>query len=1031
MRSLISEFQAHVHAHPNSLACADSNESLSYRDLDERSTKLALSLQAMGCGRGIIVGLMFPRSVSFVVGALGIMKAGSAYLPLDPDYPPSRLAFMTGDSGVPVVLSEDWAAPGKSGMDARIVSLRVCISNGMSSLAGPGWQDRTEPRDACYVIYTSGTTGRPKGVIVEHRNLTNLVRARGGFPAIGRADRVLQFSSVSFDASVFEIWLTLSAGAALQIPDRDDCIGPRLLDTIERLGVSVAVLPPALLSALQPRRIASFRCLLSAGDVLTRKTALRWSQVVEVWNGYGPTEATVCSATARFDPAEDGNTVPLGRPIDGAEIYILDASGNNVPAGEVGEICIGGRGVSRGYVGVGPAGENRLAPSPFTTAGGERIYRTGDLGAWRADGQLDFRGRADRQVKIRGFRVELDEVEALLGSLHGVREVAVLVRDPQGLGTSKELAAFVVPSNSGCDASGIRSSARRVLPDFMLPAHIAFIDRIPVTPAGKHDLKSLAELVPGAAPRARAAEECPLPSAGLDRPTSVVLGHWRAVLHRQDIGPGDNFFELGGESLKATMLLCAYLDEGYELTHSQLLMNPTVLGQAALLQARREVSASETAQPPGAHLPLSPQQLQIWMLEKLFPARNAYISQALVHVRSMMDAEVLQRALSQLIERHDVLRLAVMEADGVPYQSIDPAPGAVLEVVSVPGSDPSSRQAAVANFLRRHRDTRFDIGRAPLARWHLLQYEDGTCSLLQTEHHLIHDGWSTVLLLQDLASVYSELSDGRSVMARKFGFYAAYSLRADHERAQRLQSVERVVQMLAGAPELSTLRECGEPSRTGAGEGEIYYTQVSGDLAADLLGEAKRCAVTRFAIFLAAFALAFREITGQTDFVYGCGVANRRRSADWETAGMFVNVVPVRITMGEDSSPPEVLAECFRMLAFAQENSDAPLMDIVKRVGGPRSLRINPVYQIILSSQDADPGELKFGPGNPGTLEEILGDGAKADLTVISFAGSGAGSARREGIRYAWQFDRGVISADVVRYLADRAGKYQKAFVQG
>lgn len=1021
MSGFIELIQYWVRAQPDSLACADDRRSLSYGELDVLSSLLASNLRTSGVSRSAVVGILLPRSVDFIVSILATIKAGAAYLPLDLGYPADRLTFMMEDSGASTLICDDENQDLAATLGVDTLSSTTYMSMPTQRLAGTRhnrFAADIKPNDACYLIYTSGTTGKPKGVVVEHRNLDHMLAACGGIPELGPNDRVMQFSSVSFDASVFEIFLALTAGASLLIPDRDTCLGPSLIDTINRLEITVAVLPPSLLAAVLPLEMPRLRMILSAGEALSKAVALPWSRVTEVWNGYGPTESAVCSATSRFDVSDPGLQVPLGKPIAGTEIYLLRPDGSKVRENEVGEIFIGGCGVARGYVGNPSLTSERFRPDPFSNENGARMYRTGDFGSWRSDGQLEFKGRSDRQVKVRGHRVEVEEIEAALASLEGVRQAVVAAAGANG---PAQLVAFVVADDIDWTAATIRHSARRLLPEFMIPTVVHIVDHIPVTPAGKSDVEALVafhNVNPPVPPTATASTDIP----------GRIGVYWHELLDYGDFGENDNFFELGGDSLIAATLLSRYLADGYDMSYTQFISAPTINEHAAFLEKSRAVPAyaGRPGVPTSEPIPITPQQLQIWILGKLYPASNAYISQVLLNFQRPISVNLLQKSLAALVRRHDILRMAIVDVDDVPWQRVCSDATPSLTVIDAGSANAASAAAEFSACIQHERSSFFDLRRPPLMRWCLFRYKDGSCSLLQTEHHLVHDGWSSILLIRDLAELYTAETT-KAKISTEYGSFANYALGLQDQRDLEQRLAESVAAALgdtsiSGSLPLSKTR----PRRRGRAS-EIELSTLDQGASAKVRRTAAKFGVTPYTIFLASFALAFREVSGLEEFVVGCGVANRKSEMDWRTAGMFVNVVPIRLRLPRQTSKVSVIHHCSEALGFALDHARAPFLDVLKHLKIERNLGRNPVYEVILSNQEADPGDLSFGDGNPAILEEIVGGMSKADLTVIGFTGKGARSLPTNQMRYAWQYDSDIIAADTVNKLSELTRHYQTA----
>ncbi|MCG5216567.1 amino acid adenylation domain-containing protein [Streptosporangium sp. KLBMP 9127] len=514
---------------------------LSYRELDERANRLANHLRAGGAGPESIVGIFLARSADLVVCLLAVWKAGAAYLPLDPAYPADRLDYMIGDSRPALVLTTTDLA-GRLPAEAPVLCLDAA-REGLERAPATRPARTAGPDNLAYVIYTSGSTGRPKGAMLVHNGLRNLARAQRRAFGLGEHDRVLQFSSFSFDAAVFEIVLALTAGALCVLAPREALLpGDDLAGTMRANRITVAALPPTVAATLTPQEVPSLRTLLVVGEICPPEIAATWAGHGLV-NGYGPTEITV-AATLATRLREEG-PVPIGEPIANVEVYVVDDRLRPVPRGVPGELCIGGPGLGRGYLGRPDITAERYVPDPFSGRAGARLYRSGDIVRFRADGMLEFLGRADGQVKIRGLRIELGEIQSVLARQPGIGTCVVTTAE-ETLGDVRLVAYYVPDAARPADPGELRRLLRGVLPEFMVPAAFVPIDAVPLTANGKIDHAALRRSPPD---WVRPAPTGPAPGTGLER---VIAGVWREVLQADHVGLDDNFFDVGGNSLLIT-----------------------------------------------------------------------------------------------------------------------------------------------------------------------------------------------------------------------------------------------------------------------------------------------------------------------------------------------------------------------------------------------------------------------------------------------------------------------------------------------
>ena len=543
-------FEAHAERTPSATAVVFGEERVSYGELNARANRLAHRLRGLGVGPDVRVGLCQERSVSMVVSLLAVLKAGGAYVPLDPTYPAERLGFMVEDSRPGVLLVD---AAGRQALSSVGDGCeRVQVDEQGAGGPRPSEDDENvsassqglTPSHLAYVIYTSGSTGRPKGVMNEHRGLSHLVSAQGALFGVGPESRVLQFASLSFDASVWEVAMALGHGASLHLASRSELMpGRPLLETMSRHAITHVTLPPSSLSACEEAEGEwTTPTVIVAGEAIGAKDASRWSSRVALYNAYGPTETTVCATVHRCQPGE--SSVPIGRPIANMRVYILDGQGQPVPVGVTGEIHIAGAGLARGYLNREELTAERFVADPYSEGSG-RMYRTGDLGRWLGDGEIEYQGRNDDQVKVRGFRIELGEVESRLASAPGVTELVVLAREDEP--GDRRLVAYYT-GESALQTEALRAWAREVLPEYMVPAAYVRLEVMPRTTSGKVDRKALP--APDAGSYVSREYEAPEGEA------EVALARiWSEVLRRERVGRHDNFFELGGHSLLGVTLM--------------------------------------------------------------------------------------------------------------------------------------------------------------------------------------------------------------------------------------------------------------------------------------------------------------------------------------------------------------------------------------------------------------------------------------------------------------------------------------------
>ncbi|MFF8457066.1 amino acid adenylation domain-containing protein, partial [Streptomyces albidoflavus] len=747
---------------PDAVALIADDATLTHRELDERANRLAHHLAGLGAGPGSLVGLSLGRGSAMAVGLLGILRAGAAYVPLDPGFPGDRLAYMLADSGARIVVGDSAARaslPVEAGVRFVDLAAEAEVIGRLPATAPP---TTVAPHDLAYVIYTSGSTGNPKGVAVEHRNVRHILTAwdeRYGLTEL--KPRFLSVSSLSVDLFFADLIRSVPFGGALVIASKDVTTDPAaLLDLIARTGATGLEIVPSLLNAVLQeveRRGEDFPALrlVSVGSEGwrvedCRNLLRRITPGCVVVNAYGGTEATVDSTV--FVPTEEslGATVyvPIGRPLPNTRVYVLDAARNLVPQGVPGEIWIGGEGIARGYHGRPELTVERFTDSPF--AGGDRLYRTGDRARWLASGDLEFLGRADDQVKIRGFRIELGEVESALLTHPGVRDAVVLAWQEES--GRRRLVAYVVPEDGGSGPRGadLRAHLSGHLPDYMVPAVFVTLDHLPLTPSGKVDRRSLPE------PEVDADRLGTGYTAPRDATEETLAAIWAEVLGVSRVGVHDNFFDLGGDSILSIQVVSRARQAGLRLTSRLLFLHQSVAALAAVAAPAEELSAAPEAVVSG-RVPLTP--IQRWFLDEHTVDPDHYAMSVHLRLAPGTDAALLERALDAVVAHHDALRLRYVRQDGDWVQEYGERPAGLLTVRDLTGSpDPAQELDAAALQAQRA----LDLSTGTLVKGVFLRGAGASWPrLFLTVHHIVMDGVSWRVLLEDLATAYAHLVEGR------------------------------------------------------------------------------------------------------------------------------------------------------------------------------------------------------------------------------------------------------------------------------
>ncbi|MGW5463538.1 amino acid adenylation domain-containing protein [Streptomyces sp. NPDC003996] len=927
---------------PHTVAVTDGACSLGYAELDARANRLAHLLLEAGVAPDTVVGVCLPRSVELVVALLGVWRAGGGYLPLTPDLPAARLARLIGDSGVDLVITDVGSAQAVRDAGADPIVLDE-LAERLDALPATAPQVRPAAEHVAYVIYTSGSTGEPKGVAVTHGGIANRVRWVVRECGLTEQDTVLQKTAVTFDAHCWEVFAPLISGGTVALaPVGVEADPAAMLRAVaDRRATVLQVVPSVLRLLLEEdgwERCDALRLLFSAGEPLTGElvSAVRSKAEVQVWNTYGPTECSIDVTAHRVDPEALTGPVPIGRPITGMRVLVVDAAGRPLGPGRAGELLAGGIGLARGYLGRPALTADSFVPDPFA-GDGSRLYRTGDRVRWRRDGVLEYLGRIDDQLKINGVRVEPAEIEAALLAHPSVLMTAVV-----GYQTSngdKRLAAHYVlrPEAPRAGSAELRGFLAEVLAPAMVPGTFVEHASLPLGSTGKIDRKALVAPAAGSGGRRRP----PVTEA-----QQLVAGAWRTVLGVAEVGLDDDFFALGGTSLQLTRLVTRLRElSGSTVALRGLFGATTVAAQAELLGAAAEPGPKPVDR--GRPLPLSPGQRRIWFSERLRSGVGEWVSGLVLPVPADAGVPAIQRALDLLVERHEALRSRFPEIDGVPVQVVDPPAPVGLRVVR-------GGAAAVPGVLRTEQQEGFDLATGPLLRAVLA--EDGTdrtlCLLI---HHIASDGWSTGILEREFTELLGALAAGRTpelpALPIQYGDYAVWQQEAAEDpRTER--ELEYWVNELDGLTALRLPTDRPRPA-VRDGRGSIVPLEIDAERSEALDRLARKAGTTRFTVLLTAFATLLGRHGGSWDLPIGTPVAGREFPQTEGVVGFFLNSLVLRARLEPELSFTEAVHRLGRTVKTALAHQSLPFDRLVERIAPERDLSRTPVFQAAFDFHDA------------------------------------------------------------------------------
>ncbi|MEU6088790.1 amino acid adenylation domain-containing protein [Streptomyces sp. NPDC047085] len=1002
-------FAEQAAATPDAVALVAGGQRLTYRELDDRADRLAYALRERGVGPETLVAVALPRTAELVVALLGILKAGAGYVPVDPEYPSGRLEFILTDAAPALVLTDPASESVLPETDLPVLHLAD-----VEAEAGPAGSAVAEaavhPDNVAYVMYTSGSTGVPKGVTLTHRNVTSCLPALAAALGARQGTRMVAGASVNFDVSVFEIFTTLTCGGTVELVRDVLALGERddwTADVISSVPSAFAELLDALPGRISPS-VAVF-----AGEGLPAALVARARQVfrgLRVVNGYGQTESFYATAFALAPDEEFGGdgSAPIGAPLEHVRAYVLGAGLGPVPQGVTGELYVAGASLARGYRGRAALTAERFVPDPYGPPGA-RMYRTGDLARWNADGLLEYVGRGDGQVKIRGVRVEPGEVEAALTAHPGVAQAVVVAREGHGSGTSKYLAAYVIPA--GDEAPGdLREFMSAKLPDHMVPSAFVTLERFPVLPNGKVDRTALPEPeFTGVAYRApRTATE------------DVLCRLFAEVLGVERVGIDDDFFVRTGHSLLATRLVNRIRAElGAEIGVRMVFNAPTV---ARLAQ---HIAASGPARPllrPAEvrpeRVPLSYAQTRLWFVDRFEGPSATYNHGFVLRLKGTLDVGALRAALADVVARHEVLRTVIGEEDGTPYQRVLPAGTVDLATPLIE----VTRDGADAE-LQRVLDRPFDLAADIPTRTTLLRLDEREHLLALVIHHIAVDGESIAPLARDLAAAYAAHLDGTepdwpemAVQYVDFTLWQRELLGAEDDPAGVLHAQAAYWRKeLAGVPQPLRLPTDRPRPPAPSHRGDVVEFGLPPHVAEAVERLARDRGATAAMVLQSALAVLLGRLGGGEDVTIGSPIANRTDAALADLVGFFVNTWVLRADLSGHPTFAEVLGRVRDKALTAYDNQDAPFERLVELLNPERSTAYHPLFQVMFAWQNITREDFRM-RGLEVAWEPSFTGTAKFDLFFNM--GDIPGQGVIGHLEYATDlFDRGTVEDLAARFV--------------
>ncbi|CAD5967368.1 non-ribosomal peptide synthetase [Planktothrix agardhii] len=1022
-------FEQQVKLNPDAIAVRLENEFLTYQELNNRANQLGHYLQSLGVKADGLVGLFVERSLDMIVGILGILKAGGAYVPLDVNYPKDRITYLLEDTQLSIVLTQSQFL----GQLPQFQGTTICLDQDWSIIAKQSTVNpivEVDQHNLAYIIYTSGSTGKPKGVMIEHRSVVNYILTVIRECSLTSDDKILQFASICFDASVEEIFGGLLSGATLALRTEDMLRSSEdFWQCCQKWQLTVLIFPAAYwhqlvseLTPTTPQIITNIKLIMVGGEAIQQSKVKQWHQntvnyspLPQLFNAYGPTEATIITTLCEFTSPTITN-VPIGRPLSNTQVYILDAFLQPVPVGVAGELHIGGAGLARGYLNRPELTQEKFIPDPFSNYSDSRLYKTGDLARYLPDGNIEYLGRIDNQVKIRGFRIELGEIETVLSQHSAVKTAIVIAREDET--EQKRLVAYVVTQTEGISApqeqsllavNELRQFLKAQLPEYMVPSAFVILESLPLTSNGKVDRRALP------APDFQSEEQYVAPRNPIEE---ILASIWVKVLKVEQVGIHDNFFELGGHSLLATQLI-SRIRKAFkvEMPLRELFVAPTV---AALAQVIKRVSEQEerTELPilpreKDTELPLSFAQTRLWFLDQFESDSSFYNIPLALHLEGNLNQDVLIQSLEEICDRHEALRTNFISVDGVATQVIQTQTPWTVNIVDLQHLSSSEQEIASQELTQNQAIQPFDLARDPLIRANLVILSETEHILLVCMHHIVSDGWSMGVFLQELTDLYNAYIQNQPSSLKplpiQYGDYTLWQkqwLQGDILQRQ----LDYWQKQLADAPALLSLpTDRPRPAVQSFAGAHLPFT-LSWELSQKLTQLTQEQGVTLFMTLLTAFDILLYRYTEQEDILIGTPITNRNRSELEGLIGFFVNTLVLRTDLSGNPSFNELLIRVREMAMDAYTHQDLPFEMLVEVLQPERDLSHAPLFQVdfLLQNEPLSQLELIGLTASPLLTESAT---AKFDLTLGM-------ENTDKGLRGVWEYNTDLFERSTIERLA-------------
>ncbi|UOE51897.1 amino acid adenylation domain-containing protein [Mucilaginibacter sp. SMC90] len=997
--NIISLFEAQAKATPTATALVFEGETVSYNALNEQANKIAHYLQEQGVTKETPIAICIERCTAMIAGILGVLKAGAAYVPVDIEYPRDRISYILEDTKATIVLS---SSTGKANLEKANV-IELDNNEEIANQSSDNLSITIGPNQLAYIMYTSGSTGKPKGVMVEHQNIINYTLGFANYFGITAADTVLQQSSVSFDTMCEEVYPALISGAKVVMVKEGGKDVDDIIRLISKESITILSATPTVIAYLNKEagnnniNTKSLRYIISGGELLQPGFIDNLYPTVTVVNSYGPTEGTVC---ATYYTIGDINKAALiGKPVSNTKIRIRNQSGELSPVGVLGEICIGGVQVARGYLNQPELTKEKFITDPYSEGPNARLYRTGDQGRWLADGNIEYLGRIDDQVKIRGYRIEPGEIEQVLLQHENIKQAVVLARaDKQG---TKRLTAYVVMDETAYDKQELQNYLGERLPEYMVPRLWVRLDSLPLTPNGKTDKRALPEA------ETSHEESYTAPQTTTEKQLAKI---WEELLGVEKVGTKDNFFELGGHSLLAMRVISQVRKElNKELKIRDLFMYPVIADLAKQLEGEGLETADSTIKsinPRPEYIPLSYSQERLWFIDRLEGSVQYHIP-AVLKLEGEVNIVALKNALKAIVDRHEVLRTVIREHEGLGYQYIKASDWTLKQ-------SQSSNQADLKSYISKEVSKPFDLSQDDMLRAELIATGATEYVLLLVLHHIAADGWSMPVLVSEFSSLYSSFSSNQTSTLKTPAIqYADYAIwQREYLDAAKLQSkLNYWEEKLTGTTTLELPTDHMRPA-VQSSKGSVYEFTINKEVAEKLQKLSLEQGATLYMTLLSVFKVLLYRYSGQEDICVGTPVANRDREEIAELIGFFVNTLALRTNLNGEEAFTKLLSKVKQTTLEAYGHQDVPFEKVVEAVVIERDLSRSPLFQVMFVLQNTaviptlELGDIKI------TGERAGDQASKYDLSYNA-------EETKDGIRFVVEYNTDLYEAETIARMAD------------